>query len=344
MKVPVAVNNTRRRIMHSLTQNVGNDAFSKWPSDRPVRRILICRPNHRLGNQLLLTPLIEEMGQTFPEAKIDLFVKGTLAHVIFKNFTNVDKIIGLPKKPFSHLFQYVACWFKLRSKSYDIAFNVDPKSSSGRLSTKLSRSRIKFFGDNALVPQHPDGRHIAKLPVYNFRNLVGQLGFAVSTKEIAPLDLKLSASERQHGTAIVQDIFQNDKKTICIFTFATGRKCYCENWWSTFYEQLMVRYPDYNILEILPAENVSQIGFKAKTFYSHDIREIAAVIGATKAFIGADSGIMHLASASLTPTLGLFAVTELCKYQPFNPGSIGMDTRITQQEDWFDVLNRMLVA
>jgi ADP-heptose:LPS heptosyltransferase len=37
-------------------------------------------------------------------------------------------------------------------------------------------------------------------------------------------------------------------------------------------------------------------------FYSKDIREIGAVIANTEIFIGADSGIMHLASASLTPT------------------------------------------
>lgn len=343
MKIPIAVNNFRRGLMHALTQNVGNDSVAKWPADKPVKRILICRPNHRLGNQLLLTPLIDEIAATFPYAKVDLFVKGGLANAIFKNSDTVGRVSSLPKKPFSNLLEYFGCWFRLRFKSYDIALNVDPKSSSGRLSTKFSRAHVKFFGQGAFV-QYPDGRHIAKLPVYNFRNLVARMGFDMPKRDIAALDLKLSDSERKHGKNILDTLFANDRKTICVFTFATGRKCYCEDWWGKFYEQLRARYVDYNILEILPAENVSQIGFKAKTFYSNDIREIASVIGATKAFIGADSGIMHLASASHTPTLGLFSVTDLGKYEPFNPGSIGLDTRNTHPREWFVTLNRMLAA
>jgi len=344
MKIPASVNNLRRGLMHALTRNVGNDSTLTWPAGQTVRRVLICRPNHRLGNQLLMTPLVAEIGSIFPDAKVDLFVKGGLAHEIFKNYDNVDRILALPKKPFSHLFDYLAKWFRLRTRRYDIVLNVDPKSSSGRLSTKLSRGRIKFFGDHGLIPQHPDGRHIAKLPVYNFRNLVDRLGLGTLPGNIPDLDLKLSRSECDHGAKLLDDIFQNNKKTICVFTYATGRKCYCPDWWEKFYEQLKARNADYNILEILPAENVSQIGFRARTFYSNDIREIAAVIANTRAFIGADSGIMHLASASQTPTIGLFSVTDLRKYEPFNRGSVAIDTKNTCLEDWFTNLNRILVA
>jgi len=38
-----------------------------------VQSVLICRPNHRLGNQLLITPIVQEVIDVFPEAKIDLF-------------------------------------------------------------------------------------------------------------------------------------------------------------------------------------------------------------------------------------------------------------------------------
>jgi hypothetical protein len=41
-----------------------------------------------------------------------------------------------------------------------------------------------------------------------------------------------------------------------------------------FFAALLQEFPDYNIIEILPVENVSQIEFKSPTFYSKDIREI----------------------------------------------------------------------
>ncbi len=85
------------------------------------------------------------------------------------------------------------------------------------------------------------------------------------------------------------------------------------------------------ILEILPVENVSQINFAASTFYSTDIREIASVIAGSTIFIGADSGMMHLASASNTCTIGLFHITSLDKYQPYNKQSMGVDTNKVNQ-------------
>ena len=65
-----------------------------------IKRILICRPNHRLGNLLLITPLLQEVIETFPSAKIDLFVKGGIAPSLFLNYSNIGRIIQLPRRPF----------------------------------------------------------------------------------------------------------------------------------------------------------------------------------------------------------------------------------------------------
>ena len=295
-----------------------------------IKRILICRPNGRLGNLLLITPLVQEVTEIFPNCKIDLFVKGTLAPIIFENYDNIDKIIDLPKKPFKSLLKYLNVWISIKKQNYDIAINVDQNSSSGRLAVQFSNAKYKFFGDSNAESQFvkSDYEHIAKYPVYNFRNYLTQLRFAKSNKIIAPLDLKLSSSEIAEGKKILNDLFHNDKKTICIFTYATGAKCLSEEWWENFYTQLKEEYKNYNIIEILPVENVSQIGFKAPTFYSKDIREIGAVIANADLFIGADSGIMHLASAVQTPTIGLFSVSNIKKYEPYDNCSIGSRCQI----------------
>lgn len=66
--------------------------------DNKAIKILIVRPNHRLGNLLLITPLIKEIENTFSNPSIDLFVKGNLTEIIFKNYNAVNKHIKLPKK------------------------------------------------------------------------------------------------------------------------------------------------------------------------------------------------------------------------------------------------------
>ena len=70
------------------------------------------------------------------------------------------------------------------------------------------------------------------------------------------------------------------------------------------------------------------INFKAPSFYSKDIREIASVFANTAIFIGADSGIMHLASAAQIPTVGLFSRYNQNEYQPYNNNSIAVNTNL----------------
>ena len=189
--------------------------------------------------------------------------------------------------------------------------------------------------------KYVDYTHIAKKQVYSLREYLYKLGYDEITKPIASLSLKLSNEELLSSKKIVKDLVKNDKETICIFTFATGVKCYTESWWLPFYDRLKKEYPNYNIIEILPKENVSQIQFQAPSFYSHDVREIAAVIANTKAFIGADSGIMHLASASGATTIGLFAVTKISKYTPYFNG-VAIDTKTTDVAGCIEVINKVL--
>jgi len=341
------VNNLRRNLMRSLTKGIGKTNEEQGitlVNKDEIKRILICRPNARLGNLLLITPFVQELEETFPNCKIDLFVKGFLAPVIFENYDSVDRIIKLPKKPFSNLLQYFKVWTSLKKYKYDIAINVDHGSSSGRLGVKFSNSKFKFFGDLPLSADlyYDDYTHIAKYPIYHFRDYLTKLGFEKKENHIAPLDLKLTAVEIAEGKKIVNDLVKNYKKTICIFTYATGSKCLSEAWWENFYASLNSEYENYNIIEILPIENVSQIGFKAPTFYSKDIREIGSVIANTDLFIGADSGIMHLSGAVHTPTVGLFSVSNLKKYEPYDNNSIGIDVNSFSEKEYFKIFSTIL--
>lgn len=348
MSILKKVNVFRRVLTHSITKNIGSSQMNRNidPTEKvEIKRVLICRPNARLGNLLLITPLVQEVIDTFPECKIDLFVKGFLAPTIFENYENINHIIELPKKPFDHLIKYFQVWIKIKKQQYDIVINVDKNSSSGRLAAQFANSKYKFFGeaDEDLQSKYKDYEHIAKYPVYNFRSFLTQLGFEKNEKPIASLNLKLSPSEVAEGQKTVKKLVNNDKKTICIFTYATGDKCYSESWWEELYERLKTEYHNYNIIEVLPVENISQIAFKAPTFYSKDIREIGSVIANTKVFIGADSGIMHLASAVQTPTVGLFSGVNKNKYQPYNNNSLAINTNNSTIEELIKVINNILI-
>ena len=349
MKTLKKINVFRRNLTKQLTKNIGNTPIYEnydLVNKEEIKRILICRPNHRLGNQLLITPIVQELIEIFPNSKIDLFVKGNIAAVIFKNYDNIDTIISLPKEHFKHIFNYLWGWIRLRQKRYDLVINTTGNSSSGKLSTKFAKSKYKYFGDcnndSEQNLKNKDHIHIAKCPVYALRNYLSKLGIDVNKSKIPSLDIKLSNVEITDGKKRLHELVNNDKKTICLFTYATGDKCYSETWWLELYEALKVKYTDINIIEILPVENISKINFKAPTFYSKDIRQICSFIANTDIFVGADSGMMHLASASHTTTIGLFSITNTEVYQPYYNKNIGINTNSMNTKEIIEVIENVL--
>ena len=348
MKIPIIVNVYRRKLMHFITKNIGSSQTEpKFDANTKVdiKKVLIVRPNHRLGNQLLLTPIVQEVVDTFPACEIDLFVKGGVVFPVFQNYKQINHIYQLPKKPFNHLLKYVKCWISIKRKQYDLVINGDKNSSSGRLLTQISNAPYKVFGDvnEAIQLKYNDYEHIAKYPIYNLRYYLTKIGFAENNSDVPVLNIKLNNSEILEGQKLLKDIVKNDKKTICIYTNATGNKCYSEDWWNTFYTRLKAEYEtDYNIIEMLPIENISKINFKAPLFYSKDIREMGAIIKNTAIFIAADNGVMHLASASLTPTIGFFSVTNEKIYAPYGNGSVALNTNKTTIQDWITEINKIL--
>lgn len=341
------INEYRRFLTRTLTKNIGTSYKNPridLSEKVKIERVLICRPNHRLGNLLLITPFVQEIVATFPECKIDLFVKGGLAPIIFKNYNNINEIIELPKKPFKNLIKYFSVWIKLKKKPYDIIINIEKGSSSGRLATQFANGKYKFFGKaDENNSQYKDYEHIAKYPIYDFRSFLTTMGINTINNPIPSLNIKLSTSEIEQGKIVLDDIIKNNKKTICIFTYATADKCYSEDWWEEFYEMLKMEFEsDYNIIEVLPVENISQINFKAPTFYSKDIREIGSLVANTEIFIGADSGIMHLSSAANTTTVGLFSRANQNTYTPYNNNSLAINTNNISKKECVKIISDIL--
>ena len=332
---------------HETVNDHGHSSFgftARYRVSEQPKRILICRPNHRLGNLLLITPLLQEVSQTFPNCRIDLFVKGNLAPILFKNYENINTIIQLPKRPFLHLLKYIYSWMQIRRNHYDLVINVDSSSLSGRISARFASSKLKILGTAVedFKSKFIDYEHHAKFAIYNLRGQLKKNGLYQKYKPIASLNLKLDPFEISEGKRILSGLVQNDNTTIGLFTYATGKKCYSGLWWQKFYQRLKIEYPYLNIIEILPIQNISQLSGQVPTFYSKDIRMIGSVIANTALFIGADSGIMHLASSTGIPTVGLFSVTDLTRYAPYNNHSIAINTNSSNTAELIRVISSIL--
>ena len=69
---------------------------------------------------------------------------------------------------------------------------------------------------------------------------------------------------------------------------------------------------------------------------------MSGVISKGSLFITADCGVMHLASASNIPTLGLFNITSIDCYGPYNGGSKAVYSDKVNQDDIIKLANDML--
>ncbi len=343
------INQIRRTATKAVTR-----VFVARPSSRlkkgsvkpEIKRVLINRPNHRLGNMLLVTPLVQEIISNYPDVKIDLFVRGFIAPVIFENYPQVEKTISLPRKPFKELLKYMKVWVELRKNRYDLVIDVVKGSSSGRISTVIAKSRYKYFGDDfsGLDQKYPDYVHMAKFPVYNFREFLSLAGGETDQREVPVLDLKLSSSELENGKKLLDELTGDpSRKTIAFFTYATGDKCFSTEWWDDFYELFHSKYKDeYNLIEILPVENISQLQNKLPSFYSKDIREIGSLMANCRLVVAGDSGMMHLSSASLVPTVGLFSVSSLPMYRPYGNLNCAVDANNSTHQDIIGLMDKVL--
>jgi heptosyltransferase III len=300
-----------------------------------IHRILICRPNHRLGNAVLLSPLLAELETLYPGAEIDMISAGDAAHVLFATRFQIRRVIGLPRRIARHLWLTVRQLRQLRSDTYDLAIDACNGSQSGRLLLAIVNARYKVGFPDDRQPGNPSGRgglvsppHLAQRNVFLLRTAYA----GTVDREYPPLNVELSATELQHAGRTLDAVLgvsgqPRTQPVIGIFANATGAKCYGEAWWSEFLAGLRAARADLRIVDVLAEHGRSQLGERFPTYYTRDLRKLTGVIANMDAFISADCGVMHLAVASGTPTFGMFSVTDPEKYAPYGGHNTAFHTR-----------------
>lgn len=306
------------------------------PIRQGIYRILICRPNHRLGNTLLLTPLICELEERYQGAEIDIVSEGDIAKDVFKGFFSVRRVFCLPRRGFKHPIAMLRTFFQIRRTRYDLIIDPTLRSGFGRALTWLLRGRFKLgFSDRHTrslthaAPYAVAGRHMAKRPV----NLVrwAARSIPITPQFYPPLAIRLAQEERSEGATVVAALAARPRRKdsgpiIGIFGNATGAKRYPEAWWMDFMATLQEALPQASIIEIIPAHAQSMLREAWPGYYSSDIRRMAAVLAGLDLFITADCGVMHLGAAAGVPTIGLFKATVLDVYEPYGRHNAGLDT------------------
>ena len=308
-----------------LVQATDSPALPRQRVRAAPSRVLICRPNARLGNTLLLTPLVQELEQTFPGAEIDLLTAFPAAEEIFRPFSCVRAIHRLPYPGPAHVLRNTLTFVQAFRIHYDLIIDPCPRSWSSRFAARMLRGALKIGfsspqkgeGIDFSLPIQAAPAHMAAYPVYLLRNAFSATHPA-SNASMPKLSLRLSAAEREFGVRKRDQLIQRrgSGPTLAVSVRATGGKQLPAHWWQEMLTRVAGLVPGLNVIEILSASGRAGVPEYPGYFSTH-LRRVAGVINAADCFVSSDSGLMHLGSATEAATVGLFNVTDPAVYAPY---------------------------
>jgi ADP-heptose:LPS heptosyltransferase len=286
----------------------------------------VCRINHRFGNTLFLTPLLNALEATFPAATVDIALGDKSLAPLLGNRPNVGQIFAFARWDWREIRRFARLALQLRKASYDLVIDPCHDSIGDRMVSAWvhTRGRVGFQTASqwlpltvAVAPSDQPG-HDARAPLVLLQSFV--------TPQTAPfsdcLDLRLSPEELRTGAEDLRVCTENQllagHKTIGFFIDARDRKRLPASWWAGWVEAIRSKAPEVGLVQLV-APGASPAYPGVPCIESADLRPLGAVLANLDLFVSCDTGPMHLASAAGVATLGLFTVTNPVRYGPIGP-------------------------
>ena len=267
-----------------------------------------------IGDSILCTGIIKNFIENYPNSKLTIISGPTSAQVFF-NFPNVRKIIRIKKNKFK------THWFQIWKKCLFIKWDIIIDFRSSLLSYILFRKKSYIFkrSDNIHQLDQLDNFFKPKtFPHPTIYNNKDEEKF--SSEKIISSNKYLVVSPGGNWNPKIWDACNFNKLLILLL-----RK----------YENLnivivgsLIERQKYNDILINNIDKDKIIDITNK-----NITETFAVIKRCNLFIGNDSGLMHLSTASKISTIGLFGPTNDKLYSPYGKNCYVIRTK--ESYDYF---------
>jgi ADP-heptose:LPS heptosyltransferase len=292
-----------------------------------ISRILVIRQDSRLGNLVLMTPLLSALKAAFPEAETDVLVSEGFEEILAGN-PNVDRLFLFRKRTF-RLFpwRYAGLARELRRKKYDLAVDASDGrhfSLNGALLIRLSGARYRLGYDredaavfmNVLVPPPPADKPMADA----MRDILKPV---IPGLREYPTVFYLNDDDREFAGEWLQEreISEYDS----FFVFHPGGKG-GKRWGAENFATLIDRIAGVTGARIVVAGAGAEreaIGtMRNRTRIRFDVLDqvtvgqMAAIIERCDLFVSGDTGPMHVAVALGRPVVAIFQTSNHFIYGP----------------------------
>ena len=277
-----------------------------------IERILVVRINYRIGNILFTTPLLNALQKQFPKAQIDVMIGAPFIAPLIEGMPQVNKVYAFPRALLKQPLKVWRLKQELKENRYDLLVAPSLLSSSDTLFSALVSARYKvgFRAPDVFVPlthTMPFTQEIAHeaLKPLVLMSLLGGKAYDAFDQY---MDIRLSEEEKER----VKDTIP--ARSIGIFRDARNEKKIDDVWWLAFVKAVQAIDSSVTFIDILDPNTTTTLNEGMPSISEKNLRTLAAKLSQLDAFICGDTGPMHLASASRTPTIALFKTTSPSLY------------------------------
>ncbi|MEL6547431.1 MAG: glycosyltransferase family 9 protein [Myxococcota bacterium] len=293
----------RRILMRVLGALLGRRREAIAALDAP--KVLVIRLDERVGNVVMLTPVLRTLRARFPDGHIHVLgnVRG---EALLGGHPDVDRFIGFRKRAIFAADGPLRIISRLRREKYSVAIDAsNPTDPSLTQAILASLSGARFtVGSDARGFGHFFSQSVAVSPAH-------EIDLRLQLLDALPGDTKIRApflpalpepKERPADDYLVLNL---------------GARLPEKRLSADEYAQLADGLLPYGALLLTwgPAERslsheVALLVPSAKLAPPTNLRELAAIMAHARAVVTCDTGPMHLSVALGTPTLSIFLTTD----------------------------------
>ena len=312
-------------VMARLIPAAGDDPYRL--SDASPARVLFVRHDDRIGNLVLLTPLLQAAHQCWPEAEIAVLT-GPRYRALLEGLPELDRIWVLQKRRIlRNPLRLIRLMRALRRHHYAVAFDASPLHSlslTGAALTYLSGAPVRVAyqrGEaasfaNLLVEPLTAQHHESAILL----NLLRPFTDAIPGP---PMRLMPTPAEREQA----RERFERagvaaGEVVVGVHVGGRGVKRWPLERWIGLLKTIQQHYRVRPVIFCGPGEG-DQAGrlrdaLKGEVliFDSLDVRALAAQIACCTLFMSPDTGPMHMAVALGVPTVAVFLEDTWRRYGP----------------------------
>ncbi len=306
------------------------------------KRILLSRMKF-IGDVVLTTPIIKSIRNFYPDAYIAFLTEKNSASLLEHN-PYLNEIIPFDFSKDSAFHSLTMMW-KLFSKRFDIAidFFSNPRSallifaSGATVRVGLNvRGRGKLF---TLRVQRDDEKQTA---IEFYHKVIQSIGIYSTESET---EIFLSESEKQNAAELLRSYgIYTERKTVALHPGGTwSAKLWQKEKFAALAQRL--RIEGFNVILTGSGNDKEIVDYVvnisgAIPFVNYPLRKLAAILSQCSAAVSNDCGVMHIAVAVKTSTIGIFGPGQNHIWFPYSYPHIALRKHVECNPCHLNVCNK----